>query len=91
MEAQEFSDKTKAGIAKAKALGYLTHRPLEYGEAFRLAAVELHELGLGVRAIAATLGCSVGTAVNLCKCEPIAEIELKRKERTLKTTTRRAA
>lgn len=71
--------RTKAGVKRQKEAGYLTHRPTVYGEEHRQRAVELHRQGHGVRAIAKELGCSVGTAVWLCKCEPIVEKEYKRK------------
>jgi DNA invertase Pin-like site-specific DNA recombinase len=87
MKQQELDKRAKAGRAKKREAGYLTHRPLTYGEAYRLKAVELHAQGLGIRAIAAELGCSVGTAVYLCKCKPIIEKEYKRKTPTGKLST----
>jgi len=87
MDRKLFVKKTKEGIEKKRKAGYLTHRPLVFGEAFRQEAVELHEMGMGVRAIAIELGCSIGTAVALCKCDPIEEKEYKRKIKKGKLST----
>jgi DNA invertase Pin-like site-specific DNA recombinase len=79
MKNEKISANTKAGVERQKQAGYLTHRPVKFGEDYRKRAVELHEQGLGIRAIAVELGCSNGTAVWLCKCDPIVEKPLKRK------------